>query len=149
MPISTTYQIRPVFGVMSAVPSVSGAALAVAAADAAAVAGTDAAVVTFSKASYAPGRRGGEVASYPVSATIPATVTIVGTPRRLVEGSSDEQRPLAEMTFHVTTDVDPGAELGAPLATDDRMEWAGYEMFVIGTSIPQGTRFLTVGRIII
>jgi hypothetical protein len=147
MPTSTVYNINPVFSTISSNPSVSGAG---GASDILSDSGSDGggnALVVFSKAAYGVGTRGGPVPSYAVSVTLPATVTPKSTPTLLNEGAYGEQRPLAEMRFEVSTDVDPGTALGAPLVTDDLMVWAGLNLFVIGTAYPSGSGYVTLGRL--
>lgn len=143
MPIASVFKIAPVFDVTSSVPSVGGASDAVViAAGGAGDAGGPTDVLVFSKAVYV--RVGmGDVATYPESVTMIGAVERKGAPTLVGDSAGSELRPQTQTTFEITTDADPGVALGAPLATNDRVEWAGHTLLVVGTAIPQGAGWLT------
>jgi hypothetical protein len=143
MPTTSVYSIAPVYTVVSSIPSIAGAAgLAAVAADT----GTDGgptALVTFAKAAYTQGSHGGSVPAYSNAVTMLASVTRKNTPVVITPGSDIEPRATSSMLLEVTTDEDPGALLGSPLVTNDRVEWAGKVMTVVGTALPQGSGYIT------
>jgi hypothetical protein len=142
MPIASVFSIEPVFSVISSVPGVSGLAGA-AEIEAGGGAGGPADVLVFSKAEYGKGTHGGPVPGYPASVTLIGSVERKCAPTLLTEGGTGPLRPQTQTTFEITTDEDPGTLLGAPLATNDLVVWAGFELLVVGTAIPQGAGWLT------
>lgn len=143
MPVQSVFQIAPVYTVVSSLPSVAGAAgLAAVAADT----GTDGgptAPVTFAKAAYTQGLHGGSVADYSNAVTMLASVSRKNTPVAITPSSEIEPRATSSILLEVTTDEDPGVLLGSPLVTNDRVEWAGKVMTVVGTALPQGSGYIT------
>jgi hypothetical protein len=138
MPISSVWTGPPVYDVVSSVPGVAGAAATAAVLADAGGAGGPTDVLVFSKVVYVAG-----VATYPVSVTLIGSVLQKGAPAARSEGEKAELRPLTDTTFEITTDSDPGDALGAPLRTNDLVEWAGFRLLVVGTAIPQGAGWVT------
>jgi hypothetical protein len=92
---------------------------------------------------YASGARGGPVPGYPASVTLIGSVVRKREPILLTEGGTGPLRPQSQTVLEITTDADPGVALGAALATNDLVVWAGFELLVVGTAIPQGAGWLT------
>lgn len=149
MAITPVYRVVPVYPIASLLSQ--GGAAAVPGAGPGAVVNppsstNDPTFVTFKKLRYDTGLHGGPVPVVAASVTLPATVTVSGTPRREA-ASGSELRDRARTTLKVVTSEDPAVYLGAPLATDDLIDWAGFQAFVIGTALPQGTSFNIVGEL--
>jgi hypothetical protein len=143
--INPVYSITPIFAVTPGPQTTAGTGTGTVAGSAA---GSQ--FVTFEKATYGKGQRGGVQATFPRTVTLPAIVALFGTPVRIVEGGSNENRPLARLSFKVTVDEDPGDSFGVPLATDDLIVWGKITLTVIGTAIPHeaGTGFDIIGELI-
>jgi hypothetical protein len=143
MPISSVWSGPPVYSVISSVPSVAGAgATATVIADAGG-AGGPSDIIVFSKVVWVYDARGAPTATYPVSVTLIGSVERKGAPTLLPEREKAELRPKTETVLEITTGEDPGVALGAPLATNDRVVWAGFTALVVGPVIPQGAGWLT------
>jgi hypothetical protein len=143
MPTASVWSGSPVFKIVSSVPGISGAAGAAAVIADTGAPGGPSDTVTFSKAVYTRGDHGDPVPTYPDAVTMTALVVRKGMPTLVAESARGELRPRTRTTFEVTTDDDPGALLGKALETNDRMLWAGHELLVVGTAIPQGSGWLT------
>jgi hypothetical protein len=145
MAIAPVYSINPVVAVTPGPQATAGTGTGTVAGSAA-----GGQIVTFEKATYGKGQRGGVLATFPRTVTMPAIVALFGTPARISEGGSNENRPLARLSFKVTVDEDPGITFGVPLATDDLIVWGNITLTVIGTAIPleNGTGFDIIGELV-
>lgn len=159
MPISAVYSITPVISVLSPVPALAGPSATAAVGTAQGPGGTGTTgpatpgsevtgTVTFALASYATDSRGGPTATYPTTATMPATVTLKTRPTRAPESGTAEPVPRARMTFDIALAEDPNLALGAPLGTDDLCYWAGYTLVLLGPALPQGSAWLVVAELV-
>jgi hypothetical protein len=148
MAISPVYQIAPVYDVTSILSQGGGTGGGTAPGPIVnpPTSTADPAFVTFKRLGYGQGLHGGPVPIVVASVTMMAMVTPSGTPRREA-ASGAELRDRSRMVFKVVTVENPSTYLGGPLKTDDKVDWAGDTLSILGKPYPTGTTFETMGEL--